>query len=99
MTKFVVDASVAIRWVLPEIHTAAALRLRHPDYELFVPDFFFPELGNVFWKRIRRGEVSLEDAQVDLQALGDLVGKFFKYLRPVGFEPTAYRLEGGCSIR
>jgi predicted nucleic acid-binding protein len=80
LTKFVVDASVAIKWVLPEIYTADALRLRRPDYELLVPDFFFPELGNVFWKRLRRGEASLEDAQVDLQALMGLPLKVYPSL-------------------
>jgi predicted nucleic acid-binding protein len=72
VSKFVVDASVAIKWVVPEIHSAAALRLRQPDYELIVPDFFFPEIGNILWKRVRRGESTLESAQEDLTALMEL---------------------------
>lgn len=72
MSKFVVDASVAIKWVVPEIHSAAALRLRKPDYELIVPDFFFPEIGNILWKRVRRGESTQESAQEDLTALMEL---------------------------
>jgi predicted nucleic acid-binding protein len=67
--KIVVDANVAIKWVLPEIHADAALRLRQPDYELLVPDFLFPEIGNILWKRVRRNEISLVEAQLDLQAL------------------------------
>ncbi len=69
MTQFVVDANVAIKWVVPEIHSAAALRLRNPNYTLLVPDFFFPEIGNILWKRVRRGETTLEYAQEDLGAL------------------------------
>jgi predicted nucleic acid-binding protein len=69
LTQFVVDANVAIKWVVPEIHSDAALRLRNPDYVLLVPDFFFPEIGNVFWKRIRCGDITLENAQEDLAAL------------------------------
>jgi predicted nucleic acid-binding protein len=69
LTRFVVDASVAVKWVLPEVHSDAALRLRRQDYELLVPDFFFPEIANVLWKRIRRGEDSLKSAQENLQAL------------------------------
>ncbi|MCU0565199.1 MAG: type II toxin-antitoxin system VapC family toxin [Oculatellaceae cyanobacterium Prado106] len=69
MTRYVVDANVAIKWVLPEIHAEAALRLQRPNYELLVPDFFFPEIGNVLWKRVQRGEDNLESAQNTLQAL------------------------------
>lgn len=69
MTQFVVDANVGIKWVVPEIHSEAALRLRNIDYHLLVPDFFFPEIGNILWKRVRRGETTLEYAQEDLAAL------------------------------
>ncbi|WP_017720172.1 type II toxin-antitoxin system VapC family toxin [Kamptonema formosum] len=69
MTLFVVDANVAIKWVVPEIHSSDALRLRSPDCDLLVPDFFFPEIANILWKRIRRGETTLENAQEDLAAL------------------------------
>lgn len=69
MSQLVVDANVAIKWVLPEIYSDAAWRLRGSDYSLIVPDFFFPEIGNIFWKRVRRGEMSLEDAKNDLEAL------------------------------
>ncbi|MBW4494682.1 MAG: type II toxin-antitoxin system VapC family toxin [Oscillatoria princeps RMCB-10] len=69
MTQFVADASVAIKWVLPEIHSDVALLLLSDDCTLLVPDFFFPEIGNILWKRIRRGETTLENAQEDLAAL------------------------------
>lgn len=74
MRKFVVDANVAVKWVLPEIHSDAANRLLNDQYELLVPDFFFPEIGNVLWKRVRRGETTLEIAQQNLSVLmgGDL---------------------------
>jgi predicted nucleic acid-binding protein len=74
LKRFVVDASVAIKWVLTESHSEAALRLLNKDYELLVPDFFFPEIGNILWKRIRWGETTLDLAQHDLNALmeGDL---------------------------
>ncbi|AFY80499.1 type II toxin-antitoxin system VapC family toxin [Oscillatoria acuminata] len=72
MTQFVVDANVAIKWMIPEIHSEAALRLRNPDSVLLVPDFFFPEIGNIFWKRVRRGETTLDNALEDLDALTGL---------------------------
>ena len=63
MSKFVVDANVGIKWVLSEVHSEVALRLFDHDYELLVPDFFFPEIGNILWKRIRRGEITPLQAQ------------------------------------
>ena len=69
MSKFVVDASVAIKWVLPEIHSDAAMLLLHDDRDLLVPDFFFPEIGNILWKRVRRGEATLENAIDDFRRL------------------------------
>ncbi|MEA5533746.1 type II toxin-antitoxin system VapC family toxin [Crocosphaera sp. XPORK-15E] len=69
MNQIVVDANVAIKWVLPEIYSEQALRLRNSNYNFCVPDFFFPEIGNILWKRVRRGEMSLEDAQSDLAAI------------------------------
>ena len=69
MTLFVVDANVAIKWVIPEIYTDSALRLLNDDYTLLVPDFFFPEIGNILWKRVRRGEMTLEEAQENLNEL------------------------------
>ncbi len=70
MSKFVVDANVAIKWVLPEIHTQAALRLLQDESNiLLVPDFFFSEVSNILWKQVRRGETTLEIAQQHLRSL------------------------------
>jgi len=57
---FVVDASVAVKWYLPEIHSEAARRVRNPAYYLHVPDLFLLEFGNVVCKKLRRGDISLE---------------------------------------
>jgi len=72
LTKYVVDANVAIKWILPEIYSNVALRLRNPNYQLLVPDFFFPEIGNILWKRVRKGEMTLQEATRDLKVLQGL---------------------------
>lgn len=74
MSKYVVDANVAVKWVLTEIHSEIAQRLLDDVHELLVPDFFFSEIGNILWKRVRRKETTLELAQNDLTVLmgGDL---------------------------
>lgn len=62
MTTLVVDASVAAKWFLPsknEPHadTAAGLLKRYVngDIRFIVPDLFWAELGNIFWKAVRQG--------------------------------------------
>lgn len=56
--RLVVDASVAVKWFLPEIHSRAAGRLLNEAFELLAPDLIWSELGNVLWKRWRRGELA-----------------------------------------
>ena len=41
------DASVAIKWFLPAIHSEAALRVKWLRQRLHVPAFLSLELGNV----------------------------------------------------
>ncbi|MBI2359925.1 MAG: type II toxin-antitoxin system VapC family toxin [Deltaproteobacteria bacterium] len=69
MSELVVDASVAIKWFLPEIHGDAALRLLEGEYALRVPDLIFSEFGNVLWKRFRKGQISRKEAIVTTEAL------------------------------
>jgi len=69
LSSFVVDASVAVKWVVPEIHSEPARRLLGRNYTLLVPDFFFAEIANVFWKRVQRGEDNTDDAKVALEAI------------------------------
>jgi predicted nucleic acid-binding protein len=62
MKKLVVDASVAIKWFVPEVHSAAAARLLDPELILSAPDLIGPELGNTIWKKVRRQEITSAEA-------------------------------------
>lgn len=57
MIALVVDASVAVKWLVHEVHTRAALRLRDREADLVCPDLLFLEVGNVVWKKVRAGEI------------------------------------------
>lgn len=72
MSLFVVDASVAIKWFLPENHSEAALRLLTQPHTLHAPDLIFSEFGNVLWKRVRRNEISKKEADAILEGLRTL---------------------------
>ena len=70
MRRFVVDASVAIKWFVPEVHHEAARRLLREGFELLSPDLVRPEVGNVLWKKWRRGELSAGEAVAILRDFG-----------------------------
>ena len=62
MTRVVVDASVAVKWFVPEELSANAHRWLAPDYELLAPDLLWAELGNALWKKHRRRELDPQTA-------------------------------------
>ena len=68
--RLVVDASVTVKWFLPEIHSQAASRLLNGEFELMAPDLIWSELGNVLWKRWRRRELTREVASEILSDFG-----------------------------
>lgn len=72
MTAFIVDASVGIKWFVPEIFQADAQRLQNSAYELHVPTLFDVELGSILWKKIRKGELTHPEADRILAHLSTL---------------------------
>jgi predicted nucleic acid-binding protein len=72
LTRYVVDASVVVKWFLPEDHAGAARRLLVSGFRLSSPDLVRVEFGNVMWKRWRRGELSVEAVDVALGYFGRL---------------------------
>jgi predicted nucleic acid-binding protein len=78
--KYVLDSSVAIKWVLPEADSAKAVRLRDEYkaglHELIAPDVFLAEVANALamaerQRRIKTGEsaVFLHDIVITSPAL------------------------------
>ena len=72
MSGYVVDASVVIKWFIPETHSEVALHARRSRDRLHVPAFMTLELGNVIAKKIRRGELTREDGKTILKELSHL---------------------------
>ncbi|MBI2941517.1 MAG: type II toxin-antitoxin system VapC family toxin [Chloroflexi bacterium] len=60
--KLVVDASVAVKWYVPEVGTAEATAILNGGDSLLAPDLLVAEFGNVIWKKVRRGELSPSEA-------------------------------------
>ena len=56
----VIDASVTVKWVLPEEGSEQAVDLLGDD--LTAPAFWLAEAANVLWRRHRRGEMTASQA-------------------------------------
>lgn len=59
----VIDASVAIKWVVPETGTEQALKLLERG-GLVAPDLLFAECANILWKKTRSGELQKSEALI-----------------------------------
>lgn len=62
MTRWVVDASVAAKWLAPEPGSDAADALLEDD--LFAPDLLYAEVANILWKKVSRGEMTPQAAEL-----------------------------------
>ena len=63
----VIDASVAVKWVLPEPATDAALALQHD--QLIAPELWLAEAANALWRHVRIGELTPDQALTRLREL------------------------------
>jgi predicted nucleic acid-binding protein len=61
VSTVVIDASIAIKWLIEEDGTAEALALRR-NSKLIAPDLLLAECANVLWKKVRRKELSADEA-------------------------------------
>jgi predicted nucleic acid-binding protein len=68
VSRYVVDASVVMKWFVPEIHSEAALRLLDDRHELTAPDLVFAEVGNIVWKKVWRREITAVEGRRILRA-------------------------------
>ena len=87
--KRVVDASVACKWFFEEDLSAEAQALAATRYVLLAPDLIIAECANVAWRRVRDGQIALEQAEAFLGALPE----WFEGLIPSAqFHKAAFRI-------
>ena len=61
MNTLVIDASIAVKWVVEEDGTPEALALRQKA-KLIAPELLVAECANILWKKVQRGELLKEEA-------------------------------------
>jgi predicted nucleic acid-binding protein len=92
--KYVLDASVALKWVLDEPDVERA-RLFREDYgangstDLVAPDIFSIEIAHVLSKGFRQGKLSSEEAD---DFLADLTTSFPKFVSSQSLLKRAFRI-------
>jgi predicted nucleic acid-binding protein len=76
VTSFVLDASVAAKWMLPAQNEHLRAEAFHVldgyaagEFELMVPDIFWAECGNVMWKAVRQERLTRGDAELALTSM------------------------------
>jgi predicted nucleic acid-binding protein len=88
--ELVVDASVAVKWYLPEQGSREANVILRSSDRLLAPDLLVTELGNVLWKKVRRGELLPADAAQIAQA--------FVVRCPVDLRPSSVLLPAALDV-
>lgn len=92
--SYVVDASVAVKWVVPEALSEKADELLARDPELLAPDLLLVEGVTVLWKKTLRKEISaregdralrlLTESGIDLRPTGPLLARALELARRLG---------------
>ena len=69
MSRYVLDANVPIKWLVPEDLTPQAVRLLEGDHRFIVPDLVYPEADNALWQKLRRRQITMREARAALDGI------------------------------
>ena len=72
MMRLVVDASVAVKWLIAEQDSDAAERLLEGQHELYAPRLIASEVGSALWRKVRMGELERSRAAVLAAAISEM---------------------------
>ena len=92
--SWVVDASIAVKWVIPEVLSDAADRVRDGEDDILAPDLLLVEVANALWRKTTAKEISPREANVafdlvrgsgiDLHPTGPLLTRAMNVARRLG---------------
>jgi len=68
---YVVDASVALKWVIPEALSDRAARLLDDGEPMVAPEMLLVEAANALWRKTARREISSREAERALDLLSE----------------------------
>lgn len=71
--SLVIDASVALKWFVPEPGHEAAIALLRNGGDLLAPDWLLVEVANALWKQWRQNAIDPEQIDDILKMLGQIL--------------------------
>lgn len=74
----VVDASVAVKWMVPEPGNDAARSLLDLPDPLIAPDWLLIEAASTFWKKVKAGELLEIHAERHLGGLPEFFSRLYE---------------------
>jgi predicted nucleic acid-binding protein len=89
VTTWVVDASVAAKWLVRGQLSEDALALLEASNDLLAPDLLLAEVASVLWKKVRSGELTDEMA---LERYSTLLGMGVKVVTALGLSRRALEI-------
>lgn len=87
--KLVVDASIAMKWLVPESLHEEAMALLEVGSAFLAPDLIVAEVGNALWKKVQRGEITAATAE---RAVLAVCSGFPVLHRSTAFAPRALQI-------
>ncbi len=99
MDLVVVDASLAVKWAIPEPHTEQAFALAEhwasEGVQMIAPCLILAEITNAIYKRVRRSEMDLKTGE---QALRTILDFGIEVREEVGLSEHALQLAYGLGM-
>jgi predicted nucleic acid-binding protein len=79
MSLYVVDASVAVKLYVPEVHSQQAVQFFSDPHDLIAPDLMLSEFGNIIWKKVSLlGELTQDEGKKIIAAAGGLPITYYR---------------------
>ena len=89
MSRFVVEACVAVKWFVPEVHSESAVRLLEGSNELMATEQLLPEAGDLLSRKVRLGELTIGESREVYAALSSMA---------VDIHPSRHLIEAALEI-
>lgn len=67
--RYVIDACVAVKWLVSETHEQEACRYLFSSIKRYAPEFIYMEVANAMRKKVLTGDITAEDARRNVQNL------------------------------
>jgi len=78
MTNLIVDASIAVKWVIEQDNSEQAEALLSSSTSLLAPSLILAEVGNALWKYVRHDKIDATQACSFLGVINDGVDFMFQ---------------------